>query len=281
MHHGQPSQTARSAAAHRAIHQILEGGAIFKDPFASRILDERTAVSLNEMAADELLGPMRLFIAARSRFSEHALAACVARGVRQIVILGAGLDTFSLRNPFADAGVRVFEVDYPATQAWKRERLKEAGLALPASLTFVPIDFERQSLAKGLAGAGFRSDCPAFFQWLGVVVYLSREAILVTLDVIASIPASAVVFEYTEPFENHSPEGRARLMAAAERPAARGEPWLSFFNPTELSAILRGKGFTDVEDLRVAEMAKRYPSALATGLSISPGGHVVRAERAV
>lgn len=90
-----------------------------------------------------------------------------------------------------------------------------------------------------------------------------------------------MVFEYTEPFENHSPEGRARLMAAAERAAARGEPWLSFFNPTELSAILRGKGFTDVEDLRVAEMVKRYPSALATGLSISPGGHVVRAERAV
>jgi len=117
MHHGQPSQTARSAAAHRAIHQILEGGAIFKDPFASRILDKRTAVSLNEMAADESLRPMRLFIAARSRFSEDALAACVARGVRQIDILGAGLDTFSLRNPFADAGVRVFEVDYPATQA--------------------------------------------------------------------------------------------------------------------------------------------------------------------
>jgi len=281
MHRGQPSQTARGAAAHRAIHQILEGGAIFKDPFASRILDEQTAVSLNEMAADESLRPMRLFIAARSRFSEDALAACVARGVRQIVMLGAGLDTFSLRNPFADAGVRVFEVDYPATQAWKRERLKEAGLPLPASLTFVPIDFERQSLAEGLAGAGFRSDCPAFFQWLGVVVYLSREAILATLDVIASIPASAVVFEYTEPFENHSPEGRAHLMAAAERAAARGEPWLSFFNPTELSAILRGKGFTDVEDLRVAEMIKRYPSALATGLSISPGGHVVRAERAV
>ena len=85
MHHGQPSQTARSAAAHRAIHQILEGGAIFKDPFASRILDERTAVSLNEMAADESLGPMRLFIAARSRFSEDALAACVARGEQSSV----------------------------------------------------------------------------------------------------------------------------------------------------------------------------------------------------
>jgi methyltransferase (TIGR00027 family) len=94
MQHGQPGQTARGAAAHRAIHQILEGGAIFKDPFASRILDERTAASLNQMAADESPGPMRLSVAVRSRFSEDALAVCVARGVRQIVILGAGLDTF-------------------------------------------------------------------------------------------------------------------------------------------------------------------------------------------
>jgi methyltransferase (TIGR00027 family) len=228
----------------------LEGGAIFKDPFASVILDKRTAVSLNEMAEDESLRPMRLFIAARSRFSENVLADCVGRGVRQIVILGAGLDTFSLRNPFADAGVRVFEVDCPATQEWKRERLREAGLPQPGSLTFVPIDFEREGLAAGLAGAGFRSDCPAFFQWLGVVVYLSLEAILATLRVIASIPASAVVFEYTEPFENHSPEGRARLMIAAKRAAERGEPWLSFFNPAELSATLRANGFADVEDLR-------------------------------
>jgi methyltransferase (TIGR00027 family) len=281
MRHGQPSQTARGAAAHRAIHQILEGGAIFKDPFASIILDERTAVSLNEMAADESLGPMRLLIAARSRFSEDALAACVARGVWQIVILGAGLDTFSLRNPFADAGVRVFEVDYPATQEWKRERLREAGLAVPDTLTFAPVDFERESLADGLARAGMRSDQPAFFQWLGVTVYLTRGAVLSTLDFIAAIPGSSVVLDYTEPFENHSPEGRARLIAAAERAAARGEPWLSFFDPTELSAILRGKGFTDVEDLRVAEMVKRYPCALGTGLSVSPGGHVVRAERAV
>ena len=115
MRHGQPSQTARGAAAHRAAHQISEGGAIFKDPFASRILDEQTTVSVNEMAADESLQPWRLFIAARSRFSEDTMANCVARGVRQVVVLGAGLDTFSLRNPFADLGVCVFEVDYAAT----------------------------------------------------------------------------------------------------------------------------------------------------------------------
>jgi methyltransferase (TIGR00027 family) len=279
MRAGKPSQTASGAAAYRAIHQTHDGGAIFADPFASIILDEEGRASLERITADPSLRPMRLFIAARSRFSEDALAACVARGVRQIVVLGAGLDTFALRNPFADAGVRVFEVDYPATQAWKRERLKESGLPLPALLTFVPVDFERQSLAERLADAGFRSDRPAFFQWLGVVPYLSREAILVTLDVIASIPASAVVFEYVEPFENHPPERRARLMAAAERAAARGEPWLSFFTPSELSAILREKGFAHIEDLGLAEVVSRYSSALAAGLE--RGGHMVRAERAL
>jgi len=279
MRAGQPSQTARGAAAYRAIHQTLEGGVIFSDPYAVRIVDEEARATLDQVAADLALRPMRLFIAARSRFSEDALAHSVARGVRQVVILGAGLDTFSLRNPFAGQGVRVFEVDHPATQAWKRERLAEADLPLPATLTFAPVDFERQSLPDGLATAGFDRTRPAFFQWLGVVPYLTREAVSATLDFIASIPASAVTFDYTEPFENHSPERRANLMATAERAAARGEPWLSFFNPAELAALLRDKGFTDIEDLGIAEMIGRYSRTLAEGLRSGPGGHVVRAEK--
>src|SRR6185437_1571234 len=163
---GQPSQTARGAAAYRALHQTLDGGVIFRDPLASKLLDDETRPRLDEIAADDSLRPWRLFIAARSRFSEDALAASVAGGVRQVVILGAGLDTFSLRNPHGDRGVRVFEVDHPATQEWKRERLQQAGLAVPASLTFAPIDFERESLADGLKAVGFQADHPAFFQWL-------------------------------------------------------------------------------------------------------------------
>jgi methyltransferase (TIGR00027 family) len=276
MRAGQPSRTALGAAAYRAIHSEREGGTIFKDPFALKILDDETRAALDEIAADAGQRPLRLFIAARSRFSEETLAACVARGVRQIVVLGAGLDTFALRNPYANLGVRVFEVDYPATQQWKRERIGEAGLAIPASLTFAPIDFERQSLGEGLAAAGFDANAPAFFQWLGVVPYLSREAIFTTLDFIAHIAGSAVVFDYTEPFENHPPERRAHMMAAAQRAAERGEPWLSFFVPAELSDILRGKGFADIEDLRFTDMLARFsaderrPSA--------GGGHVIRAE---
>jgi len=192
-------------------------------------------------------------------------------------VLGAGLDTFSLRNPFLH--VRVFEVDFPATQAWKRQQLQSAGLAVPETLVFAPVDFERESLADGLARAGFRRDQPAFFQWLGVVPYLSSEAISSALDFIVSIPNAAVVFDYTEPFENHPPERRANLMATAERAAARGEPWLSFFNPSELAAVLRGRGFTDIEDVGFADLVNRYSPELAEGLQPGPGGHVVRAAR--
>jgi methyltransferase (TIGR00027 family) len=274
---GQPSRTALGAAAYRAIHQTLEGGAIFRDPYAVRILDDETRASLDDVAADLSQRPMRLFIAARSRFSEAALAASVARGVRQIVILGAGLDTFSLRNPHP--GIRVFEVDHPATQAWKRERLEQAGLAVPDTLTFASVDFERQSLADGLADAGFHADRPAFFQWLGVAPYLTREAISLTLGFIAAVPESEVVFDYAEPFENYPAARRASIMAVAERAAARGEPWLSLLDPAETSDLLRGKGFAVIEDLGMAALAERFYGALKQGISIGPGAHVVRAQR--
>jgi methyltransferase (TIGR00027 family) len=277
MRHGQPSQTARGAAAYRAIHQTLEGGAIFKDPFASRILDEQTVVSLNEMAADEALRPMRLFIAARSRFSEDTMTACVASGVRQVVVLGAGLDTFSLRNPFANLGVSVFEVDYAATQLWKRERIKAAGLIEPQSLIFAPIDFERESLSEGLTRVGFGPNQPAFFQWLGVVPYLTKEAVSSTLKFISKVPQAVVVFDYAEPFQNYPSERRANVIATAERAAARGEPWLSLFDPAELLELLRSDGFKIVEDLGLPEIARRFYGDLRRDIRIGAGPHIVRA----
>jgi methyltransferase (TIGR00027 family) len=278
MQTGQPSQTARGAAAHRAVHQTLEGGVIFSDPFALHILDDDTRTRLPEMAANPSHRSMRHFIAARSRFSEDTLAACVARGVRQAVILGAGLDTFSLRNPHVGKAVQVFEVDYPATtQAWKRERIAQAGLEAPASLTFAPIDFERQSLSVGLAAAGFRLDRPAYFQWLGVTPYLTREAIVATLDFIAGIAGSEVVFDYAEPFENLSPAVRANAMAVAARTASLGEPWLSLFDPAEMSALLRERRFAHTEDLSRIEVADRYYGDLRPGTPAGAGPYLVRA----
>jgi methyltransferase (TIGR00027 family) len=277
MRSGQPSQTARGAAAFRAVHQILEHGAIFKDPFASKILDEQTANSLKELAADEALRPWRLFIAARSRFSEDTMANCIAAGARQVVVLGAGLDTFSLRNPFAALGVRVYEVDYAATQSWKRQRIKAAGLIEPQSLIFAPTDFERENLSEGLSRVGFELNEPAFFQWLGVVPYLTREAISSTLKFISKIPQSAVVFDYAEPFENYPPERRASVKAVAESAAARGEPWLSLFDPAELYKLLRSEGLKNVEDLGLAEIAERLYGDLRRDITIGPGPHIVRA----
>jgi len=205
------------------------------------------------------------------------MANCVAGGVRQVVVLGAGLDTFSLRNPFANLGVRVFEVDYAATQLWKRERIKAAGLVEPQSLTFAPIDFERESLSEGLTRAGFRPDQPAFFQWLGVVPYLTKEAVSSTLKFISKVPQAVVVFDYAEPFQNYPAERRANVIAVAERAAARGEPWISLFDPAELFELLRGEGFKIVEDLGLREIAERFYGDLRRDIRIGPGPHIVRA----
>ena len=260
---------------HRAVHQTLESGVIFTDPFALQILDDEARAGLPALASDISQRSMRLFVAARSRFSEEAMAACIARGVRQVVILGAGLDTFSLRN--SHAGVTVYEVDYPATQAWKRERLAQAGVATPPSLAFAPVDFERQSLADGLAAAGFRSDRPAYFQWLGVTTYLTQEAMISTLDFIAAINSAEVVFDYAEPFENYPPGMQANLRAVAERAASIGEPWLTMFNSPEMATLMQARGFALFEDVTRGELAVRYYGDLGEGLRSGPGPHVVRA----
>jgi len=199
--------------------------------------------------------------------------------VRQVVILGAGLDTFSLRNCFSRLGVIVFEVDHPATQSWKRARMKAAGIPQPRSLIFTPIDFERESLSHELAKAGFRWDEPAFFQWLGVVPYLTRETIMSTLTLIGQIPSGAVVFDYAEPLENYPPERRANVEAVAASTAERGEPWLSFFEPRDLKGLLLEAGFSGVEDLGLAEISERLYGNLAEGITIGPGPHIVRACR--
>jgi methyltransferase (TIGR00027 family) len=265
------------AAAHRAAHQVIEQGRVFADPLALPVL----GASIEAVFGDELERPatrgMRLMIAARSRFAEESLAAAVARGVRQYVLLGAGLDTFAHRNPFADAGLRVFEVDHPATQGWKRARLAEAGLAAPASLTFAPVDFERQTLADGLAAAGFDVARPAVFAWLGVVVYLTRAAVIETLRFIASPPAGTeVVFDYGVPLSDYAPAQRALHARRMARVAARGEPWITRFAPAEIAAELTRLGFDELEDLGPAQISRRF---LGVERPDGLGAHLMRAAR--
>jgi methyltransferase (TIGR00027 family) len=219
---------------------------------------------------------MRIFIAARTRFAEDALAAAVERGVRQVVVLGAGLDTYAYRSTWRDR-LRLFEVDHPATQAWKRQRLVDAAIPIPSSLTFAPIDFEQQTLAEGLAAAGFDSSRQTFFTWLGVVPYLTEEAVWSTLGFIATLPNGAhVVFDYSDPPASFSAEGRSSHERRAKRVAELGEAWLNYFEADELRAKLMALGFSEVEDLGPPQIAARYfPNRVST--LPDKGGRIVRA----
>lgn len=273
----QASLTAKGAAKHRAVHQLLEGGRIFSDPLAIAILGEDPEEIVREAEENPAQRFMRLFIAARSRLAEDRLAAAVARGVRQLVVLGAGLDTFGLRNPHRARGLRVFEVDHPATQAWKRERIA-ATMAEAPTLTFVAVDFEKQSFIDELAKAGFDRQAPAFVIWLGVTPYLSREAIVSTLSAVAGASAE-IVFDYGEPIEAFSGARRAYMEALQARVAAIGEPLLSRFRPADMAALLAETGFARFDDFGPHEMALHLgaPSPPAAG---TPGGHVVHAQSA-
>ena len=272
----QPSVTAIAAAAYRAAHQRSEDGNILFDPFARIILGEEASLVADGAALDPSNRTLRLLIAARSRFAEDAISNAVARGVCQVVVLGAGLDTFSLRNPYATAGVRVFEVDHPATQAWKRERLALAGLNVRPSVAFVGVDFQRHSLAECLAIGGFDATATAFFTWLGVVTYLAKPEIIAILRFISEIPEAEVVFDYLEPVENHLPEQRALVAAWHETVAACGEPWLSHFDPAELTRELRDLGFAVIEDIDPATLVLRYFGTPKE--KVGGGSHMIRAK---
>jgi methyltransferase (TIGR00027 family) len=273
---GKPSRTAWAAAAHRAAHQSIEGGRIFSDPLAARILGEECDAIARDAEAHPSRRRMRIFIAARTRIAEDALATAVELGVSQLVVLGAGLDTYAYRNAFADR-LRVFEVDHPATQVWKRQRLDESGIPLPSSLTFAPVDFERQSLAEGLAAAGFDRARQTFFTWLGVVPYLSEEAVLSTLTFIAGVPGGAhVVFDYGDPPETLTTDERAVHDRRAAHVEALGERWVTFFEASALRATLTSLGFRGIDDRGPREIAARFYPARAAAAP-DKGGHVVRA----
>jgi methyltransferase (TIGR00027 family) len=274
----EPSRTAVMVARQRAAHQLLDHGSILNDPFAIKILGEDEKNVLQSANEHPFASIGRLFSAARSRIAEDGLSGAIERGVRQIVVLGAGLDTFALRNPHAAREIRVFEVDHPATQSWKRERLAEAQVVLPPWLIFVPVDFELDNLGDKLRGAGFEENSAAFFTWLGVVPYLTRDAIDSTLDYVGSIPNSEVVFDYMEPPEAFSGEMRE---LAAERTAELeklGERWASRLDPAGIAAILRSHGFCDIEDIDFQRIASRFGSAVQGLAHGQPGVHVVHAK---
>jgi methyltransferase (TIGR00027 family) len=274
----EPSRTALIIARQRAAHQVLDHGSILHDPFAVKILREDEKDVLQFANEHPLASIGRLFTAARSRIAEDALSRAVERGIRQIVILGAGLDTFALRNPHGALGIRIYEVDHAATQAWKRERLAEARIALPAWLVFVPVDFERDDVGEKLVAAGFQRTLPAFFTWLGVVPYLTEDAIGRTLDYMSSIENSEVVFDYMEPPEGFSEELRQLVKERAEALKKIDEHLDSRFEPAGIAAILRLHGFSAIEDVGFEEVVSRFGSAVQGLAPGHIGVHVVHAK---
>lgn len=272
MIHGQPSATAHRVAIRRAAHQLLDKPRVFKDPLAIKIVGQDRVTELENSPDAE--GPagryLRAFIVARSRYAEDQLAEAYRQGIRQYVILGAGLDTFAYRNPFRD--LRVFEIDHPVTQAWKRQVLAAGGISLPQSLTFVPVDFEQQTLAHGLENSGFHAGDPAFFSWLGVTPYLSCETVLETLRWVISIcPGNGIVFDYAVPRASLSPAFQAAFDLLASRVAAAGEPFVGFFDPQELKQRLEEMGFAQIEDLGANQINPRYFNDRSDGLGVRGG----------
>ena len=273
MREARPSRTAYMVAMRRAAHQIFDNPKVFDDPIALAILGPGAEQRLRSEPRflNRLGRAVRASMAARSRYAEDQLARAIERGTRQYVILGAGLDTFAYRNPHPQPDLRVFEVDYPATQEWKRERLAAAGISAPPSLTFAPVNFEHQTLAEGLREAGFDASRPAFFSWLGVTMYLERETAMGTFRFIASCGrGSGVTFDYIVPRETLNWTGQLILRAMERRVARAGEPFRTFFAPEELRDELRRMGFRAIEDLGGAELNERYFKNRADGLRV-PG----------
>lgn len=272
MHDQIASRTALRVAVRRAEHQILDEPRVFEDALSLRIIGPEAAAAIQpgRVSRVQRLSPsFRAYMAARSRYAEDELAAAVEAGVRQYVILGAGLDTFGYRNPHAEAGLRVFEVDHPATQAWKRERLEDAGIEIPAHTTLVPANFEQHSLDEELRPAGFRFDEPAFFSWLGVTPYLTDRAFEQTLAFVASMPPpGGIVFDYAVPREGLNPVQQKAFDALAERVARAGEPFQLFLETVGLGDRLRAMGFSNIEDLDYRALNARYFAGRSDGFQV-------------
>lgn len=253
----------------RAAHQIYDARPlVFEDPVAVPILGEDYAeeVRRTPQRPDRPWSVgLRAFMVARSRYAEDNLARAVAGGVAQYVLLGAGLDTFAHRNHFP--GLHVFEVDHPATQEWKRELLSAGHIPIAGAHSYVPVDFETQTLASQLDAAGFDAAQPAFFSWLGVVPYLTLEAFRSTIGLVGAMPAgSGIVLDYSQPRHALPPLERLALDSLASRVQLAGEPFQLFFTPEEIAHELRA--FGGIEDMGSAEINARYFSGRADALKL-------------
>lgn len=286
MEDGRPSMTAFIVAALRAHHQLsAPAPRILEDSLAMRLaglaspaevrafvetMTQRLTEFGGRSEAEAKVRRMMTCTCVRSRFFEDQLAASLRRGMKQLVVLGAGLDSTACRRADITDGMTVFEVDHPATQAWKRDRLAAIDVPLPGNLAFVPFDFERQTLAEALAAGGVQADAMTFFSWLGVQPYLTDETVLSTLDVIAAFPSgSELVMDLLTPDnvrrDDGLEQGGRRLLASM------GEPFRSSYAPDRFRACLQDRGFADIDMVGFQDWLLRHAARFQGRFSADPG----------
>ena len=262
------STTAILVAAVRASHLRWNRAPIFSDQHAIDLVTPfwRLVANnwlLNRLVVDVLirtLKPTHTVIILRIRYAEDRLHEAISSGVRQYVILGAGLDTFALRHRELADRLRVYEVDHPASQEMKRQQLGRVGTSLPSNLQFVPVDFETDRLDEALIRAGFDREAPAFFSWLGVTCYLTDEAVTDTIGQIAAVaaPGSRMVLDYRYPRRIVPDAGLALVEKMDRFVERRGEPMLSEYSPEEIDAEMERAGFTAIDHVSPTEQVRRY-----------------------
>ena len=278
----------------RAVHLLDDGepkifsdnlalglsGARSEAEFRGNLEKIRTLVAsdIGPERADRLFRNIRATMVMRSRYTEDALETAVRGGTRQYVILGAGLDSFAYRRPDLEGAVRVFEVDLPASQAWKRQRLAALNIAEPSNVVYVPLDLEHKTLRESLRAAGLGTDEPCFISWLGTTQYLTRDANFATLREVVALPSgSEIVFQYQVPARLLDDENLMVFEALTAAASRGGEPWLTVFDPDELAQQVRAIGFSEISDFGPHDAHERYFAGRADGLSASYLSHLMHA----
>jgi methyltransferase (TIGR00027 family) len=271
MEKGGASQTAIGPAIMRAAHQVIDSNPkILSDPITVGLLDGASEDQIRTLEANlqqPIAKVMRSGFVLRSRFAEDRLSEAFKTRTRQYIILGAGLDTFAYRQPEWAAALRIFEVDHPASQDFKRDLLAKAGISIPPNVEFCPIDFEHTTLKEGLAASSLDPELPAFLSWLGVTQYLTQDAIEATLRFVPSLAGgSQIVFTFALPDESVEGDDLLVAQAAAAMGASIGEPWLTRFEAEPLRAWLLELGYSDVFHLTPKLASERYFAGRSDGL---------------
>jgi methyltransferase (TIGR00027 family) len=281
METGKRSSTSDGSAISRALHQIVDDKPlVLVDSIAPLIIDISSKRYAN--AFDRRDHPFfkhaRSSAVARSRYAEDCLGEAVENGVRQYLLLGAGMDSFAYRQPPWAQPLHICEVDHPATQEWKKKRLGLAGLSSPANLMFVPVNFESESLDENLRRSGFDFSAPTFVAWLGVTPYLTEQAIDKTLRIVQALPrGTEIVFTFNAPLESLSATD-AELAAAVEaRVSELGEPQISKFLPQEMRIKLFELGFSQAVHFDPDQVDERYFKGRRDGLKASRSRHLMLA----